>query len=314
VRVSLPISFLVHAAILLAGVIVLPSPDSYKVADQESIPVDIIDISEISKRVATQKDAAEKKPEDEPAPPKVEQVEKPKPAPEPAKEIKEAAKEPAPTPKVEEKPVQEAEKQPDPAPLEELIRRTEEAVLEPKPELQPENKAETKPVPLPRQKPKPPQNVASKEKKKPEFNPDDIAALLNKVDDKKKSPVKASDRPGSPRKATFTSLSGSDDQLSADMIDWLRQQVETCWSPPTGVREAQNLVVRVRFSLGQDGSVLSGPDVLNSSIDALFQAAAASAVRAVLMCAPYRGLPLDKYDAWREVILNFDPSRMLATN
>src|SRR3970282_1390376 len=132
-------------------------------------------------------------------------------------------------------------------------------------------------------RPNPPPNAAKKEKKKPEFNPDDIAALLNKVDDKKKSPVKASDTVGSPRKGTFTSLSGSDDQLSAYMIDCLRQQVETCWSPPTGVREAQNLVVRVQFSLGQDGSVLSGPDVLNPSSDPLFEAGAGSAVRAALV-------------------------------
>jgi outer membrane biosynthesis protein TonB len=297
-RVSLPASFLVHAAILLAGVIVLPSPDSYKVEDQESIPVDIVDISEVSTRVAMQKDAREEKPEAKPAPPKIEAKPEPKPLPEPAKEVKRAV--------VEAQTPPEAEKQPDPAPLEDLIRKTAEP--------EPTKEAEAKPVPLPKPKPKPPQKAAEKPKKQPEFNADDIAALLNKTDDEKKSPPKPSEVVGTPLKSRFTSLTGTDAALSADLVDWLRQRVERCWVPPVGAREAENLVVRVGFSLGQDGSVLSAPSVLNASGDPLFQAAAASAVRAVMMCAPYDGLPLDKYEAWREVILNFDPSRMLAIN
>ncbi len=314
-RLSLPISFLAHAGILLAGVIVLPSPDSYKVEEQPSIPVDIVEISDVSKRVATQKDAP-KKTVDKPAPPKVDQAKITKPAPEPAKEVKVATKEPAPAPepKVAEKPAPKAEQPPDPKPLEELIKKTE-VTPEPKPQPEPK-KAEAKPVPLPRVKPKPPADFVSKEKKKkePAFNPDDIAALLNKVPDKQQAQAKVSDVTGTPLPGKYTSFTGSSDRLSADLVDWLRQQVERCWTPPTGVREAQKLVVRVHFTLNQDGSVLSGPDVLNPVADPLHQAAELSATRAVLMCAPYQGLPLDKYDAWRDVILNFDPSHMLATN
>ena len=314
-RLSLPISFLAHAGILLAGVIVLPSPDSYKVEEQPSIPVDIVEISDVSKRVATEKDAAKTKAPDKPAPPKVDQAETTKPAPEPAKEVKVAVKEPAPAPepKVAEKPAPEAVQPPDPKPLEELIRKTE-VKPEPKPQPEPKTVAEAKPVPLPRVKPKPPADFANKQKKAPAFNPDDIAALLNKVPDKNQAPAQASDVTGTPLPGKYTSFTGSSDRLSADLVDWLRQQVERCWTPPTGVREAQKLVVRVHFTLNQDGSVLSGPDVLNPVSDALHQAAELSATRAVLMCAPYEGLPPDKYDAWRDVILNFDPSHMLATN
>jgi hypothetical protein len=68
-RYSLAISIAVHAAILLAAVIVLPAPDLFKVEDLESIPVDIVSIEELSQRKATVK-AAEKKPAPTPAPPK----------------------------------------------------------------------------------------------------------------------------------------------------------------------------------------------------------------------------------------------------
>jgi hypothetical protein len=35
-----------------------------------------------------------------------------------------------------------------------------------------------------------------------------------------------------------------------------------------------------------------------------------AALRAVLGAAPYTMLPKDKYDAWKEVILNFDTSQL----
>ena len=41
-----------------------------------------------------------------------------------------------------------------------------------------------------------------------------------------------------------------------------------------------------------------------------FRVAAEAAVRAVTQCQPYE-MPGDKYDAWREVILNFAPRNML---
>lgn len=314
-RLSLPISFVAHAAILLAGVIVLPMPDATQIEQQPSIPVDIVTISDVSKRVATQKDAPKPKADQKPAPPKVDEVKKTKPAPKPAKEVKVAEKAPAPAPEPKAQVKPEPVQPPDPKPLEQLIKKTEVAP-EPQPQEKPKKVAEAKPVPLPRSKPKPPPDFVKQEKKKkqPAFNPNEIAALLNKVPDKKAAPVKANDVVGTPLPGKYTSFTGSSDKLSADVADWLRQQVERCWTPPTAVRDAQNLVVKVHFTLGQDGTVLTGPDVMNPASDPMSHAAEASAVRAVLMCAPYQGLPLDKYDAWRDVILNFDPSHMLATN
>jgi colicin import membrane protein len=39
------------------------------------------------------------------------------------------------------------------------------------------------------------------------------------------------------------------------------------------------------------------------------RAAAESARRAILQCAPY-SLPAEKYEAWADVIVHFDPSEM----
>ena len=43
--------------------------------------------------------------------------------------------------------------------------------------------------------------------------------------------------------------------------------------------------------------------------DPYFRAASESAIRAVKMCGPYK-LPVEKYDAWNDVIVTFDPTKM----
>lgn len=295
-RYSLAISIAVHAAILLAAVIVLPAPDLFKVEDLESIPVDIVSIEELSQRKATVK-AAEKKPAPTPAPPKP-VVEEKKPEPKLSEEVKKAALEP----KAEPEPVAEPlEKQPDPKPLEELIKETEKA--EPKKDVK---KAEAPPV-----KPKPkPEKPKKKEKK--ELDVDKVAALLNKIDEERASPAKIEDLSGIPEQGDFDLASGEDAKISANEIDWLRRKIRDCWNPPVGVMEAHGLQVHVQIELDQSGGVLGQPAVVNHSMHPLFDVAASSAVRAILRCQPYDRLPIAKYEAWRSIIFNFDPLEMFS--
>jgi outer membrane biosynthesis protein TonB len=290
-------SLLLHVAIVAAGVIALPSLDSYQVEDFESIPVELVDIEEVSARHAVSKEA-EEEPEAPPAPPKVEEAEAPKPAPEAAREVEQAAREP------------EAEPLPELEPLEELI---EAAAAEPEPEPAPEpEKAEAEPVPLPKVKPKPPKRVV--EKPKPEFNADEMQALLNKIDETDQAPPKPTEMAGMPRLAEFDSMTGSDERLAADLVDALRRRIESCWTLPAGARDAGELQIKLQFTLNPDGMLSNYPLVLNASAHPAFDAAARSAQSAVKMCEPYNFLPIEKYDLWRDIILTFDPSRIFALN
>jgi len=316
-RISLVISFIVHACILLAAVVVLPDPDEFKVDQQESIPVEIIEFSDLSQRVASQKNA-KTDPVKNPLPPKVEEVDTPKPAVKPAKEVKQAVKEPEPEPVPE--PVKEPEPEPEPDPVKELIKKTE-PLPEPEPEPEPEPKkaeAEAKPVPVPRRKPKVPKAFKlaekKKKKKKHKFDPNQLSALLNKIDTDRTAPQQPVDETGTPVNNEIADLIGRDQKLTGSEADWLRQKVQQCWSPPVGVRGAESLVVKVQFKLDISGTVLGSPRVLNSSSNPLFGVAADAAVRAVLGCQPYDGLPAEKFRYWSNNIVNFDPSRMLAVN
>ena len=48
-------------------------------------------------------------------------------------------------------------------------------------------------------------------------------------------------------------IQGTDDALSATIVDALRQQAGECWTVPPGAREA-NITVKVRFYLNPDGT------------------------------------------------------------
>ena len=315
-RWSLAISLIVHACILLAAVIVLPSPDEYEVDEPESVPVDIVTLEEFSKRQARQKEAPEPEPEKKPAPkikvePEIKEI-----APKPSEEIRQAAREPQPEPEPKPAPAPEpvVEQPPaaEPEPIEELIKKTEELIPEPEPEPKKQAKA---PVPVPRQKPKPPvRKIVNKKTKKPAFNTDDVAALLNKIDDMRAAPPVASEFDSTPKPDDITSLLGNDDRISANELDWLRQRIGRCWNVPAGARNAQNLVVRIRIQMDPLGNVTGRPRIINNSNHPVFNAAARSALAAIIGCQPYDKLPPEKYNSWKDMIINFDPSLMLAIN
>ena len=316
-RFGLILSVIVHVSILLAAVIVLPKTDELVPKVQESIPVEIVDFTGKTQQVATKKDSKPLPEKEKPLPPKVEKVEKPKPTPEPAPEVKKAEVEPAPEP--------EPVKEPEPDPLKELIKKAEK-LPEPEPEPAPVEKqpepekaeAETSPLPVPRVKPKVPKKFAEaqkkKKKKKRKLDLNKLSALLNKIDEKPKQRPPDVDETGTPATGEIDNLLGKDLKLTGSEADYLRQKVQACWSPPTAVSGAETLMVRVRFKLDAFGSVVGAPRVLNPSSRPGFDVAAQAAVRAVLGCQPYDGLPPEKFVNWENNIINFDPSIMLRVN
>jgi colicin import membrane protein len=66
----------------------------------------------------------------------------------------------------------------------------------------------------------------------------------------------------------------------------------------------------VQFRLDRSGALEGNPEIIAGGGSAGVERAAAEAARrAVVRCAPYT-LPAEKYDAWADVIVHFDPSEM----
>jgi hypothetical protein len=287
-------SLALHLLLLLLSVFGLPlfNPDWEPPA--EAIPVELATVAEktnIPVRPEPQKKPVEKpepKPEAKPAP------EKPKPAPPP----------PPPEPEAEPVPVPDAVKVPTP----------EKA--EPKPETKPEPERVVK-VDGPRPKVKP-KRQPQQEEKKENFDLKKIAALLDKLPAEKAQQADTETKPETadelpPTEAVRPTTSA---QMTLSEIDAIRAQVEQCWSVPAGARYAENLMVRVRIYLRRDGGLAQPPEVVDTLRMSMpgeeaFRTAAESAVRAIMKCEPFKNLPAEKYDRWRDIELNFDPRSML---
>ncbi|MEP3276986.1 MAG: cell envelope biogenesis protein TolA [Stappiaceae bacterium] len=241
-----------------------------------------------------------------------EPVAEPEPAPEPtppppSTPVREAIPEPTPEPTPAPEPTPVAEPAPEPEP--EPVPQAEKQPEPPKPEPEEKVAEQTPPAPLPasavpRTKPKAPKRpktvqTASKPKEE-KFNANDIAALLNKVEPSGGA-NQASTDPGS----LGTNEGRTNVALTQSELRAFLNQIAPCWSPPVGARGAESILIKVQIQLSQDGKVTLAR-VSNSNASGLFNAAAFSATSAVRACAPYT-LPVEKYEAWRDIIITFDP-------
>jgi len=220
----------------------------------------------------------------------------------------------------------------------EIVPTAEQLQPKPEPEKKPEpKKAEPKP---PEPKPEPKQAFAKEEPK-----PDPIAEALKKDDTKPKKPEKKAETPppkkqepkqqpkfdssriaalldkrdAQRRAATGSTLNntpslgaptGQAATLSQNELDALRNRLRQCWNVPVGLAEARDLIVTVRIQFNKDGSLSAEPRLMNQVSHPAFTAASESALRAIRSCAPYSFLPVAKYEAWKDVIIDFDPRDM----
>ena len=214
------------------------------------------------------------------------QVQPPKP-PEPKK----AEPKPVPTPQPKPEPKQAFAKEPEPKidPIAEALKKDTK-----KPDPKTQQKAETPP-----KKVEPP-------KPQPKFDASRIAALLDKRDPQRKSAT-GETLSNTPSLGTATGRAAT---LSQNELDALRARLRECWNVPVGVAEARDLIVTVRIQFRQDGSLQTDPRLMNSGSHPAFQVAAESALRAVRTCAPFSFLPMAKYEAWKDVIVDLDPRDM----
>lgn len=341
---------LLHAAVLGLGLVSLSAPKPFEMMDVESLPVDIIPIEQFTqiqqgdkkapmnekptpketKKTETIPDAekvgenkvdTDKKATPEVTPREVEAAAMPEAAPQPEPrpvEKPEPVVEPEPKtaaiPATEPMPEPLPKQDVKPDPIEQTIAAAETAAdavelptEAPRPQAKPKPpQAQTAKTPEKKETPKPTREAKNKPKSdEKEFDADEVAALLNKD--------KASG--GGAKRSTQTASLGGDKttggtKLTQSEMDALRGQVQRCWNIPAGAADAQNLRVSVQFKLDSSGALEGSPQIISGGgSGGVERAAAEAARRAVSRCAPYT-LPADKYEAWADVIVNFDPSEM----
>ena len=86
---------------------------------------------------------------------------------------------------------------------------------------------------------------------------------------------------------------------------------QRCWNIPAGAADAENLQRLGQVQARPSGALEGSPEIIERRRHAPASNAPPPKPRAApsSRCAPYN-LPADKYDAWADVIVNFDPSEM----
>ena len=145
--------------------------------------------------------------------------------------------------------------------------------------------------------------------KKELFDPNNIAALIDKSKIESAETINKTDKITQDQNKDLNT-SG----LSLSEEDALKAQIFGCWSIPLGLPYNENLLVRIKLELNPDGTV-SQSEILdharmNKPGQGFYKVLAESALRAVKLCQPLR-VPSTGYERWKELQLNFDAREML---
>ncbi len=145
--------------------------------------------------------------------------------------------------------------------------------------------------------------------KKDLFDPNNIAALIDKSKEETAEVIKKNNdiTQDQERNIENTGLTLSEE-------DALKAQIFGCWSIPLGLPYNENLLVRIKLKLKPDGSVTRTEILdharMNKPGQGFYKVLAESALRAVKLCQPLR-VPTTGYERWKELQLNFDAREML---
>ena len=141
------------------------------------------------------------------------------------------------------------------------------------------------------------------------FDPNSIAALIDKSKEEQAETTKKLDKVTQSQDPIIT-LS----RLTLSEEDALKAQIFGCWSIPLGLPYNENLLVRIKLKLKPDGSVIKTEILdharMNKPGQAFYKVLAESALRAIQLCQPLR-VPTTGYDRWKDLQLNFDAREML---
>ena len=150
---------------------------------------------------------------------------------------------------------------------------------------------------------------ASEFEKKELFDPNQIAALIDKSKENTAETLKKNEKlTQSSVKTSFAT------GLTLSQEDALKAQIFGCWSLPLGLPYQENLLVRIKLKLRPDGTVLRSEILdharMNMPGQGFYRVLAESALRAIRICQPLR-VPPTGYEKWKDLQLNFDANDML---
>ncbi len=315
-----------HVGIIGFMAVSFASPSPYEVTPAESMPIDIISDAEMSKMMAGKKDA----PKENPKPVVEKKADAPKQAENLEAKVSEkpevkAANEPSappppPPPPPQAKPAEpkppaaQAEAKPAPPPPQDAEALAAKPPEPPKEQPKPQEQAQaTPPPPAP---PKKPKNIPPKVVQEPaperDFNPNQIAALLNKQDPRRMAALGDTIN----NSASLGASQGTASSLSQTEIDALRAYIARFWKLPAGAVDAAQVTVVFKIVLSPDRRMVGAPQLVEvqGGSNPYGPIVRETAQRALYEISnqqnPFPMLRADRYDTWKELELGFNPAML----
>ena len=135
------------------------------------------------------------------------------------------------------------------------------------------------------------------------FDPNKIAALIDKSKEETAETLKKSEK--LTQSSVKTSFAAG---LTLSQEDALKAQIFGCWSLPLGLPYQKNLLVRIKLRLKPDGTVLRSEILdharMNQPGQGFYKVLAESALRAIRICQPLR-VPPTGYEKWKDLLDKF---------
>lgn len=331
---GLALSAILHIAVLILIILGLPSLFRHKPPEDTPIAVNLVLIAPDTR--ATHPNPFRPRANAKPLPPIAAPAPKPEPKPEPAKPVPEppaaaAPPPPSPTPPQPAKPEAKAPPPPPPPPPKPVEARAPPPPPPEKPQPEREVRQEHHAPAAAKEDPAAfDKLLKTLEERRPERTP---AKLVKSVEQKRPEPsfdsllknltreqtAEADEAPPAPHHVAATAPPSSQPraplgaQLTASVIDLVREKLRPCFNPPFGAKEKPDLVADIQVMMNPDGTVQQAhvADMGQYGSDPVYRAIADAGVRALKNpeCSPLP-LPPDRFDLWQSFIFGFSTRDM----
>lgn len=162
---------------------------------------------------------------------------------------------------------------------------------------------------------KPQKGVQTKKniKSKPLKEDDELASLLQSLDDK--TTAGSVQNSGEKSGVIGKGKSNYDERrlMGASIVNAIRGQFMRCWNVPIGAMDIQDIIITIEIELDESGNVISAQIKNRQKYagDPFAEALEESALRAVHTCSPIKNLPKRNFKTWQKMQLSFNVKDML---
>jgi hypothetical protein len=96
-------------------------------------------------------------------------------------------------------------------------------------------------------------------------------------------------------------------EIASSVVAAFRRHLRTCSKLPAALKGSDDVKVKLRVFMGQDGKLAAEPVLIEASASMKGPLLMQSAISALEACQPYAMLPVDRYGEWKVLDLSFTP-------